>query len=262
MRLKKIGGIKMFGFFGKKGSCSICNEKASREIKEGYICNKCYMKCKDNLTKGKDLKEVTLDEAKNAMEKTQKKELAIRNFSPTRKISNLIYFDDEKEVFMLPKTFVAKARIYKYSELLEYEILEDGESIQKGGLGRAVVGGVLFGGIGAVVGGLTANKKIKRAIKSYKIKLILDNKAVPVEYINLLASPTRSDSLVFKGVTKMAEEIVGVLKRITHTNNKNETTTSQVTSEADEIMKFKKLFDAGVITEEEFIGKKKQILGL
>ncbi|HIX15968.1 MAG TPA: SHOCT domain-containing protein [Candidatus Hungatella pullicola] len=37
---------------------------------------------------------------------------------------------------------------------------------------------------------------------------------------------------------------------------------SEKTSEADEILKFKKLLDDGIITQEEFEAKKKQILGL
>ena len=42
---------------------------------------------------------------------------------------------------MIPKSILklTKTKIYSYSEIIEYEILEDGESITKGGLGRAVV---------------------------------------------------------------------------------------------------------------------------
>ena len=36
----------------------------------------------------------------------------------------------------------------------------DGTSVVKGGLGRAVVGGFMFGGVGAVVGGITGGKQM------------------------------------------------------------------------------------------------------
>lgn len=39
-------------------------------------------------------------------------------------------------------------------------------------------------------------------------------------------------------------------------------TTTKATSRADEIMKYKKLLDSGVITQEEFEVKKKQLLDL
>ena len=38
--------------------------------------------------------------------------------------------------------------------------------------------------------------------------------------------------------------------------------TSSAASSADEIMKFKELLDSGVITQEEFDAKKKEILGV
>ena len=44
--------------------------------------------------------------------------------------------------------------------------------------------------------------------------------------------------------------------------SKQQATIVQQTSAADEIVKFKALLDAGVITQEEFDMKKKQLLGL
>jgi hypothetical protein len=35
-------------------------------------------------------------------------------------------------------------KIYNYSDIVDFELLEDGESITKGGLGRAITGGLLF----------------------------------------------------------------------------------------------------------------------
>ncbi|EPZ54444.1 hypothetical protein H477_3583 [[Clostridium] sordellii ATCC 9714] len=49
--------------------------------------------------------------------------------------------------------------MYNYKDIIEFELLEDGESITKGGLGRAVAGGVLLGGVGAIVGGVTGIEK-------------------------------------------------------------------------------------------------------
>ncbi len=57
------------------------------------------------------------------------------------------------------KAFKAGGSIFEFSNLLNFELLEDGETITKGGLGRAVAGGLLFGGVGAIVGGVTGGKK-------------------------------------------------------------------------------------------------------
>jgi len=44
--------------------------------------------------------------------------------------------------------------------------------------------------------------------------------------------------------------------------SRNATIINETSSTADEILKFKQLLDAGVITQEEFDAKKKQLLGL
>ncbi len=48
-------------------------------------------------------------------------------------------------------------------------------------------------------------------------------------------------------------------KAVTSNNTNN---TNQATSSADELKKFKELLDSGIITQEEFDAKKKQLLGL
>lgn len=254
----------MFGLFSKKGKCSICSKETSKQLKDGYICNDCLVKCGNNLNRTLSLKEMNVSDIKEAIEKAKQDMIDMNNFNTTRKVGKYISFDDNQRKFLLPKTFFTNAKIYDYSELLGYELLEDGDIITKGGLGRAVVGGVLFGGVGAIVGGVTGGKRGKRVIKSVKIKLTLDNKAVPVEYVTLLNSEFKSDSFVYKSVIQDAEKIIGILTSISReSENKSlENTSVSELSGADEILKFKKLLDEGIITEEEFAAKKKQILGL
>lgn len=65
-----------------------------------------------------------------------------------------------------------------------------------------------------------------------------------------------------KDKTAIAQEIIDyVQKRIAESkNNKNNVATAF--SPADELFKFKQLLDAGIITQQEFDEKKKQLLGL
>lgn len=253
------------GFFSKKESCSICGTELTKtELLDGYICNKCLNNCGNSLNTTKGLKNINILEVKEAIEKNREKERAILNFKLSKKIGTFIHFDDVNKKILFPKSFMGTARIYDYSNLLEYEILEDGDSITKGGLGRAVVGGLLFGGVGAIVGGVTGGKSTKRLVKKLQVKMVFNNEANPVEYINLLTTDTKSDSFVYKGMRKYAEDIVAELAVIANGNEKKEIITNgnSQSSEADEILKFKKLCEEGIITEEEFQAKKKQLLGL
>jgi len=60
----------------------------------------------------------------------------------------------------------------------------------------------------------------------------------------------------------LAEEIKYYIESIMLNQSNNQRTVVQQTSDADEILKFKQLLDAGIITQEEFNAKKKQLLGL
>jgi hypothetical protein len=180
----------------------------------------------------------------------------------------LIEFDDSQKKWLVPDGFMGKKKnpkVYNYSDIVDFELLEDGESITKGGIGRAVAGGLLFGGVGAVVGGVTGGKKSKAICKSLKIKITVNDINNPVVYINLLTTETKKDSFTYKTVYKATQECLSVLELIckgqerTESNNIN---TQTQASSADEILKFKSLLDSGIITQEEFEAKKKQLLGV
>lgn len=61
-----------------------------------------------------------------------------------------------------------------------------------------------------------------------------------------------------------AEEISNVINELIRNRqaNRGATTIVNSSSNADELAKYEGLFDAGVITQEEFDAKKKQLLGL
>ena len=61
---------------------------------------------------------------------------------------------------------------------------------------------------------------------------------------------------------KTATQIKEYIESLIYNNSNSQGNIIQVTSDADELLKFKKLLDDGVITQEEFDVKKKQILNL
>ena len=256
----------MFGLFGEKGTCSICGkEKTSKKLSDGFVCSKCLDLCGNNRNTFKKLQDTTTIEILEEIEKERQANLDITNFVGTRGVGKLIKFDDNAKKILFPKTLLTKARIYDYSELLGYEILEDGNTITKGGLGSAVVGGALFGGIGAVVGGLTGGKKSKEVVKSLKVKIVLDNKVVPAEYIELLKTEFKKDGFVYRAAKQEAEDIIAILTSISAENEKNQINNSNTQNTNDpiiEVKRYKELLDNGIITQEEFDKKKKELLNL
>ena len=256
----------MFGLFSEKGTCSICGkEKTSKKLSDGFVCSKCLDLCGNNRNTFKKLQDTTTSEILKEIEKEKQANSDIANFVATRGVGKLIKFDDNAKKILFPKTLLTKARIYNYSELLGYEILEDGNTITKGGIGSAVVGGALFGGIGAVVGGLTGGKKSKEVVRSLKVKIVLDNKVVPAEYIELLKTEFKKDGFVYRAAKQEAEDIIAILTSISAENEKNQTNNSNVQNTNDpitEVKRYKELLDNGIITQEEFDKKKKELLNL
>jgi hypothetical protein len=168
----------------------------------------------------------------------------------TRKINAFVEIDDNlkrigiKSPYTKPKWEVTD--VFHFDEILSYELYDNGKIVTKGGLGSAVVGGALFGGVGAVVGSNVGKKTSK--VSDYSIKITLKN--------------VNSKPIFIKGIQsrETGEEIISALDQLV--NQSTETASVSSSNSADEILKYKNLLDMGAITQEEFDAKKKELLGL
>lgn len=190
------------------------------------------------------------------------------SFVPTREVGGYFAIDENARLWAVGKGMfpsLKNAVPYSYDDIVDFELLEDGSSIIKGGVGRAIVGAALFGGVGAVVGSTTGKRKIKQTCTNLMVKITVNNMAAPVEYIKLISSITSKNSMVYRGAYQDAQEIISLLQLICNQRNSMDNASQGSThkvSAADEIRKYKALMDEGIITEEEFLSKKKQLLEL
>ncbi len=161
------------------------------------------------------------------------------------------------------------SKIYSKSEVLDYELRVDNEvvitSATKKGMGKSIalgaIGHALFdtGGAGMMAGGMAASQKTKSSQKEIHhytllIKVNDINRAsyyMPIDTVQLAEEViTILDIIIGKGKPKEIEEQV-------------ETNPVQKEEKIDkfaEIKKYKDLLDSGIITEEEFEQKKKELL--
>lgn len=254
------------GFFSLKATCAICNEEVGLNrfqiANKEWICPKCFKKCGFNALT--PIRKMTVSEIKNAMAAKATNDEEIKLFNPSKKIGSYIEFDDTRMEWLVPDgLFGKKKKVYKYNDIVDYELLEDGESIiKKSGIGRAVTGGVLFGGVGAIVGGVTGKQKTKSICKSLKIKITVSDINNPTVYINFIPSETKKDSWIYKNAYNSAQECLSVLQLICNNSENEVQNNASPISNADEILKYKNLLDNGIITQEEFEAKKKQLLGI
>ncbi|MGL5436375.1 MAG: SHOCT domain-containing protein [Lachnospiraceae bacterium] len=243
------------GLFGKKEPCCICgSSNASKTISDGTICSECQAKS-GLITM--NWKSVSSDRVKTAIKATETNKERQAMFKQTKKIEKYLFIDESKNWFQIP---AYGSLVFDINDIVNYEVIEDGESLTKGGLGSAIAGGVLFGGVGAVVGGITGGKTTKKVIQELRVKFVTRNPIYPEIYINILTTgKIKSGSILYNAYYGHLQSILTALTLMKNAAQDQET--SKISS-ADEILKYKNLLDQGIITQDEFEAKKKQLLGL
>ena len=160
----------------------------------------------------------------------------------------------------------SRSKTYSYKDISDFELIEDDVSLASGGLARAAVGGVLFGGAGAIVGAVTGTNTAKGACRSLRVKIGLLGEDSGVEYIDIITVRTEKKDRLYEDALKCGHEILLGLQSacdyVKQHKKEEPISVAAPFSEADEILKFKNLLDMGVITQEEFDAKKKQLLGI
>lgn len=105
---------------------------------------------------------------------------------------------------------------YPFSDLVSYDLLEDDSLVTSGGVGQALVGGAIFGGVGAVAGAITGKRVQKKRIESLYIKVTLNNFDTPCILIPLVTKPIKTNSKEYQTAFEEAHKILSVLDIIAH----------------------------------------------
>lgn len=100
--------------------------------------------------------------------------------------------------------------------------------------------------------GKTISKQIKiQDIQSVDYKTTLSLATIRIKGI--------TEMIVIEATKKTAEEMIRKISDLQSNSNSEKTSLGSI-SQADELLKFKKLLDEGIITQEEFERKKQQLL--
>ena len=189
-------------------------------------------------------------------------------WSPTLYVNDFLEVDEVNKKFAIFEPRLLKDNalvcILNYKDLLSYQIFEDDTEVIKSkfGLGSWLASELIYGEEhGAIVGSILAERVTIKRVYSLKIKINVRGTSIEPVYINIINSKLDSDGFAFRIMYDLAQQIIDILEKI-----KNEVETNQgpfsntSDSIANEIRKYKILFDEGVISEEEFKAKKKQLL--
>ncbi|MGB2575142.1 SHOCT domain-containing protein [Leuconostoc citreum] len=211
-------------------------------------------------------KEMQLSQEKAAIEKENKKkydnyQIDLKSKFVASGRIGINKFNDELKIIKVSTESYFKDVYVEYKNITEVKIDEKiNEKTQtknvgkrKGVITRSVVGTILMPGVGTVVGGLTAKKENKiQSITTQDIKRKI-----------VLIQNTPYQSLL---KITYSEDLFSKLKSIINNNNETVEETMYKEERTDnglsDLIALKELFDQGIITQDDFDAKKKQILGL
>lgn len=151
-------------------------------------------------------------------------------------------------------------RVALLKEQIDFFVIEHQEQIvqQKGKsiVGRALLGGVLLGPVGAIVGGMTG-------IGSKDVRISQVDNILSIKLTNSQTYLTFSvDNKHFKEVENYLKKHFGTKYKLASELEKLQpaNSSSKGLSVADELLKLKSLLDNGILTQAEFESQKQKLL--
>lgn len=222
-----------------------------------------------------------IDKQKERKEQTKQLEGELdqlENFSATKKLVGawvLIAIDDNSKQIAIKEQEGSIIK-YPYPDIMGCEIIEDGETTYRKSstVGRAIVGGVIAGGAGAIIGGLSGKEKEEKEIKNLDFKIVFKDTNKPSfkirffdaweETANTKKSIKLSDSVygpIFqKSLDNLKEWKDTIEIIINKVDSERKDSSNKPLSVTDELTKLNDLKEKGILTEEEFEQQKKKIL--
>ncbi|MCF2445770.1 SHOCT domain-containing protein [Dyadobacter sp. CY345] len=170
--------------------------------------------------------------------------------------------------------------IVDFSDIIGIELIEDGNIISKKSItstvSGAVIGGLLAGGVGTIVGGLSGSSTEKNQVSSISVKILLrsletpslnikcfDSKAMTIERKSSIETEGTIDSYIYQTCRINADKIKDLLSVIIdqmNTENREKFNSNAAISISDELLKLNELKEKGILTESEFNTQKYKLL--
>lgn len=186
----------------------------------------------------------------------------------------------EELKIMLNTTGVPTKRVINYRDLLSCEVCEDGVAVTRTSrtsqIGSALIGGLAFGGLGAVVGSLTGKHVSADKVTRVDLVIVVNDSKSPIHKISLLLVEVSKSSTLYRQAADRATHWAAVLEVLIRQADSEDVDSNAlpaggrggpaissgypIASVADEIKKLADLRETGVLTDDEFVAQKRRLL--
>ncbi|WP_152984238.1 hypothetical protein [Stenotrophomonas nitritireducens] len=111
-------------------------------------------------------------------------------------------------------------RLLSYGDVISAQIHEDGfvvtSTSRASQLAGAAVGGVLLGGVGAVVGAVTGKQTQVAKVKRVELRLVVSDVARPIHDVVFQDVESKRDGLIYQHSIQQAREWLGRFEAVIH----------------------------------------------
>ena len=165
------------------------------------------------------------------------------------------------------------ARAYDFNQIAEVALVKDGTTVTSTNRGSqavgAAVGAVAFGGIGAIIGGLSGSSTGQDRVRRITLRIKVDDPQHPVHDITMFywganKKGVKTDSALVKPVLKKAEEfgthVSNAIRRASKEAASTSVIAANVGSTSQQIAELWRLKEVGALTEQEFLAEKAKVL--
>lgn len=249
-----------------KKKCSICGMDigwvSQHKLKDGAACPGCMEKL--GMKNEFWTLSFTVEQISKAMAGEIK--LAPPQVFPCQK--SVFVIDSMNRVMYKGLLYMMLTDEIPVDSVVGYTYVEDDKKYGVGQIiGTAAVGEILFGGVGAVIGSVVgSNPKRKITHIGVEITYETDGRCELVQANIYKGSPIKANGFVYNGYLDTAKLLMGqldlLMKKAPEKTGQQRDVPVQTVSSADEIRKYKELMDEGIITQDEFAIKKKELLGI
>lgn len=264
--------------------CAICGKEMPWRSLKTYLENKEVI-CEDcaaeaGFQAGITYSDTSAEDIKLKIKKDKEYQKFINRKTVKKYCENHLMIDEKNNVLLIGSGGISSAVFYKakLNNILDIRYYDDNQTFEiqtqaaSSGAGKAIVGGLLFGGLGAIAGGLMGRQDAHYSTKTTitKCGIVITYENGEMDELNVLlyafmefsVSP---NSEKFRQAQSLIAAMCEVLlpytkkwkeKQEAENNNVQSTTTNSV----DALLKAAELLDKGLLSPEEFEALKKKTL--